>query len=141
MIAYKDEKRGTWFANFRYKHWRGKPRQKSKRDFRTKHEDRVWERDSRRRMSRVASMEFPLACDVYLTVNASRVRDTTLEQKRYYTERVLKPCFKHKIMDWKNHLLGSHTRRGTPHTATYFNNPLQPALDHHEPPYALLRLR
>ena len=35
MTAYKDEKRGTWFANFRYKGWRDVPQRKSKRGFRT----------------------------------------------------------------------------------------------------------
>ena len=38
MTAYKDEKRGTWFANFRYKDWRGVPQGKSKRGFRTRRE-------------------------------------------------------------------------------------------------------
>ncbi len=93
MTAYKDEKRGTWFANFRYKDWRGESKQKSKRGFRTKREAQIWEQDFKKRMSRAASMEFSLACDVYLTDNAPRVRDTTLEQKRYYIERVLKPYF------------------------------------------------
>lgn len=66
MTAYKDEKRGTWFANFRYKDWRGESKQKSKRGFRTKREAQAWERDFKKKMSRAASMEFSLACDIYL---------------------------------------------------------------------------
>ena len=73
MTAYKDEKRGTWFANFRYKDWRGESKQKSKRGFRTKREAQIWEQDFKKRMSRAASMEFSLAYDVYLTDNAPRV--------------------------------------------------------------------
>lgn len=130
MTAYKDEKRGTWFANFRYKDWRGEPKQKSKRGFRSKREAQAWERDFKKRMSKAASMEFSLACDVYLVDNAPRLRDTTLEQKRYYIEHVLKPYFKDMlideidakaVIDWENHLLESRTKRGTPYTATYLN--------------------
>ena len=68
-------------------------------------------------------MEFSLACDIYLTDNAPRVRDTTPEQKRYHIERILKPYFKDMligeidakvIIDRENHLLESRTRRDTP---------------------------
>lgn len=130
MTAYKDEKRGTWFANFRYKDWRGESKQKSKRGFRTKREAQAWERDFKKKMSRAASMEFSLACDIYLKDNAPRVRETTLEQKRYYIEQILKPYFEgmlvgdidaKAVIDWENHLLESRTKRGTPYTATYLN--------------------
>lgn len=33
MSTYKDEKRGAWLANFRYKDWRGEPKQKLKQEF------------------------------------------------------------------------------------------------------------
>lgn len=130
MTAYKDEKRGTWFANFRHKDWRGESKQKSKRGFRTKRDAQAWERDFKRKMSRAASMEFSLACDIYLKDNAPRVRETTLEQKRYYIEQILKPYFQgmlvgdidaKTVIDWENHLLESRTKRGTPYTATYLN--------------------
>ncbi|WP_165253088.1 N-terminal phage integrase SAM-like domain-containing protein [Adlercreutzia sp. ZJ304] len=84
----------------------------------------------KKRMSRAASMEFSLACDVYLADNATRVRDTTLEQKRYYIDKILKPYFDgmligeidaKTVIDWKNHLLESRTRHGKPYTATYLN--------------------
>lgn len=148
MTAYKDEKRGTWFANFRYKDWRGEPKQKSKRGFRTKREAQAWERDLKKKMSRAASMEFSLACDLYLADNVPRVRETTLEQKRYYIEQILKPYFEgvlvgdinaKAVIDWENHLLESRTKRGTPYTATYLKHPLQPAFSDHEPSSALLR--
>lgn len=43
-------------------------------------------------------MEFSLARDVYLTDNAPRVRDTTLEQKRCYIKHILKPYFKDMLI-------------------------------------------
>lgn len=75
-------------------------------------------------------MEFSLACDVYPADNAPRVRDTTLEQKRYYIKHILKPYFKDRligeidakaIIDWENHLLESRTRQGTPYISIYLN--------------------
>lgn len=130
MTAYKDEKRGTWFANFRYKDWRGESKQKSKRGFRTKHEAEIWERNFKKRMSKAESMEFSFACDFYLADKAPRVRETTLEQKRYYIDQILNPYFQSMlvddidakaVIDWENHLLESRTRRGAPYTATYLN--------------------
>ena len=44
-------------------------------------------------MSKAASMEFEFACDIYLYDIEPRVRETTLEQKRYCTESTLKPYF------------------------------------------------
>ena len=77
--AYKDEKRGTWFANFRYKDWRGVPQRRSKRGPRTRREAEAWERDFKKRVSKAASMEFGFACDLYLQDTEPRVRETTLE--------------------------------------------------------------
>lgn len=54
----------TWFANFRYMDWRGEPKKKSKRGFRTKRETQIWERDFKKRMSRGTSIEFLLACKI-----------------------------------------------------------------------------
>lgn len=44
-------------------------------------------------MSKAASMEFEFACDIYLYDIEPRVRETTLEQKRYCIESTLKPYF------------------------------------------------
>lgn len=43
-------------------------------------------------------MEPSLACDVYLADNAPRVRNTTLEQKHYYIDQMLKPYFKDMLI-------------------------------------------
>lgn len=45
-------------------------------------------------MSKAESMEFSLACDLYLADNAPRVRETTLEQKCYYIDQILNPVSK-----------------------------------------------
>ena len=44
MAVYKDQKRGTWYAIYRYHDWTGKNVQKMKRGFATKKEAQEWER-------------------------------------------------------------------------------------------------
>ena len=45
MGAFKNEKTGTWYVQFRYIDWRGEKCQKFKRGFATKHEAQEWERE------------------------------------------------------------------------------------------------
>ena len=45
MGAFKNEKNGTWYVQFRYTDWRGERQQKLKRGFATKREAQDWERE------------------------------------------------------------------------------------------------
>lgn len=130
MTAYKDEKRGTWFVNFRYKDWRGEPKRKAKRGFRTRRDALRWERDFKERMGGAASMSFDAACEAYMADNAPRLRETTLAQKRYCIEGMLKPYFggmlvgdidARAVIAWENELLECRTPKGKPYSATYLN--------------------
>lgn len=44
MAAFKNEKNGTWYVQFRYTDWQGLRQQKLKRGFATKREAQEWER-------------------------------------------------------------------------------------------------
>lgn len=44
MPAYKDQKKGTWYASFYYEDWKGVRKKKMKRGFETKKEAQQWER-------------------------------------------------------------------------------------------------
>ena len=44
MGAFKNEKNGTWYVQFRYTDWQGLRQQKLKRSFATKREAQEWER-------------------------------------------------------------------------------------------------
>ena len=44
MGAFKNEKNGTWYVQFRYTDWQGLRQQKLKRGFATKREAQEWER-------------------------------------------------------------------------------------------------
>ena len=74
MTAYKDEKRGTWFVNFRYKDWRGESKQKSKRGFRTKRETQACEHGLKTEMSRAKSMGFSFTRNPYPFESESHMR-------------------------------------------------------------------
>ncbi len=45
MPAYKDDKTGKWYVQFRYMDWTGERKQKRKRGFNLKREAEQWERD------------------------------------------------------------------------------------------------
>ena len=45
MAAFKNEKNGTWYVQFRYTDWKGERQQKFKRGFATKREAQEWERE------------------------------------------------------------------------------------------------
>lgn len=44
MPAFKDKKRGTWYANFYYQDWTGDRKYKCKRGFKTQREAKEYER-------------------------------------------------------------------------------------------------
>ena len=75
-------------------------------------------------------MTFDAACDVYMADNAPRLRETTLAQKRYCIEGMLKPYFggmlvgdidARSVIAWENELLECRTSKGKPYSATYLN--------------------
>mgnify|MGYP003468641857 FL=1 len=45
MAAFKNEKNGTWYVQFRYTDWKGERQQKFKRGYTTKREAQEWERE------------------------------------------------------------------------------------------------
>ena len=75
-------------------------------------------------------MTFDTACDVYMADNAPRLRETTLAQKRYCIEGMLKPYFggmlvgdidARSVIAWENELLECRTSKGKPYSATCLN--------------------
>ena len=58
MFAYKDEKKGTWYASFYYQNWKGVKEKKRKRGFPTKREALEWERVFLQKQSADMDMTF-----------------------------------------------------------------------------------
>ena len=58
MPAYKDQKKGTWYASFYYEDWKGVRKKKMKRGFETKKEAQQWERQFLLQQTADVNLEF-----------------------------------------------------------------------------------
>ena len=114
MAAYKNEKRGTWYVSFRYQDWDGIRRQKKKEGFKTRREALDWEREFLASKSGTTAMSFGALCDIYMADCATRLRATTVENKRWLFDSKILPAFRSvavrditptMIRRWQNDLL------------------------------------
>lgn len=130
MTCHKNEKRGTWYVGFRCKDWRGEPKRKTKRGFRTKRETAAWEASFKRSMEGVASMSFENACVVYLDEIGPRLRGSSLASKRMMLECRIIPYFTGlavgeitalHVMEWCSWLAGETERFVKPLSSSYLN--------------------
>ena len=94
MAAYKNEKRGTWYVSFRYQDWDGTRRQKKKEGFKTRREALDWEREFLASKSGTTAMSFGALCDIYMADCATRLRATTVENKRWLFDSKILPAFR-----------------------------------------------
>lgn len=151
MPAYKDKKRGTWYANFYYQDWTGERKHKCKRGFKTQREAKEYERSFLDQQSKNSDILFSSLIENYLEDMGHRLKPTTMENKRYLIEGKLLPYFgKLKICDintitvrkWQNMLLNSTDENGRPYSQTYLktiNNQLSAALNYAVKHYGLMR--
>lgn len=116
MPVYKSEKRGTWYASVRYKDWDGTPCRKKKEGFKTRREALEWERDFLSTKSGTSGMTLNQLYQLYIEDCASRLRETTMDGKRWLIESKILPTFgKIPVRDitptmirrWQNQLLSS----------------------------------
>lgn len=131
MPAYKDKKRGTWYANFYYKDWTGERKHKCKRGFKTQREAKEYERTFLDTQSKTSDILYSSLIENYLEDLSHRLKPTTLQNKRYIIYDKLIPYFGNlKICDidtvvvrkWQNMLLSkdySQTYIKTIHNQTF----------------------
>lgn len=112
MPASKDGK--TWRCQFYYKDWQGNTHKKNKRGFRTKAEAEAWERDFRQQQQFNPDIKFGNFIEMYMKDMSNRLRETTMEGKRYMIDTKILPYFKDKsiseitaadIRAWQNELI------------------------------------
>ena len=65
MAAFKNEKNGTWYVQFRYTDWKGERQQKFKRGFATKREAQEWEREFLMQKQADVTMSFESFAELY----------------------------------------------------------------------------
>lgn len=114
MPATKDIDRNTWTSQFYYTDWQGNKKKKKKRGFSTKKEAQEWEREYLNKLEANPDMSFESLVELYLEDIGSRIRFSTLENKKRIIKGKILPYFKNKplnaikptdIRQWQNELL------------------------------------
>ena len=114
MPAYRDEERNTWYCSFYFQDWTGKRRIKKKRGFDTKREALAWERSFLEVKQADINMTFGDFWEVYQRDMKVRLRENTMNTKKYIVDLKVLPFFKDKklseikatdIREWQNQLM------------------------------------
>lgn len=129
MPAYKDSKKNTWYAKFRYKDWTGKVKDKTKRGFKTKREAVQWENDFKVRLAGDLDMTLDSFVKIYKEERFPRLKESTRAMKEniidtkilpYFGKRKLNEISTTDIVKWQNELLAYRDPdTGNPYTKSY----------------------
>lgn len=113
MPIYKDKIRSTWYTSFYYTDWQGRKKRK-KEGIRTQREAKDYERDFINRSKTDCNILFGNLVDIYFEDCRSRLKPTTLENKKKIINLKILPYFKGMsisnidtltIRKWQNELL------------------------------------
>lgn len=149
MPTYKDEKRGTWYCKFYYQDWTGKRKQKKKEGFKTQREAKEFEREFIRKSKADCSMLFSSLIELYFEDCQSRLKPTTLDNKKYIINLKILPYFKDMplntidattVRKWQNELISYRDENGNPYSQTYLktvNNQLSAIMNYARKYYKL----
>ena len=128
MPAYKDTKRGTWYASFYFENWKGVKQKKLKRGFSTKKEALAWERRFLLQKMADLTMTFEDFVEIYITDKKKRIRENTWTTKEHIIRTKILPYFKDKQLDeikardviaWQNELMNYRDKDGKAYSPTY----------------------
>ena len=92
MPVYKEEN-GTWRARFYYIDYTGKRRETQKRGFKKKSEAQEYEREFLRKAQYNVDMTFESLVVLYFEDLSTRLKENTLETKKYLMELKIAPFF------------------------------------------------
>ena len=93
MAAFKNEKNGTWYVQFRYTDWEGERQQKFKREFATKREVQEWEREFLMQKQADVTMSFESFAELYEKDVKPRLKENTWLTKESIIEKKILPYF------------------------------------------------
>ena len=128
MPVYKDNNRGTWYCKFYYDDWTGKKKQKKKEGFKTQRAAKEYEWEFIRKSKSDCSMLFSSLIDLYFEDCSSRLKPTTMDNKKYIINLKILPYFKDMplntidaacIRKWQNKLIAYKDSNGKPYSQTY----------------------
>ena len=83
MGAFKNEKNGTWYVQFRYTDWQGLRQQKLKRGFATKREAQEWERAFLTEKKADVTMPFKTFTELYEKDVRPKLKENTWLTKEH----------------------------------------------------------
>ena len=143
MGAYKDQKRGTWMAKFRYKDWKGDYKWVTKRGFSLKKEAIRWEQDYKLRVEGSTTMTFSAFVAIYQEERRPRIRESTCALKNNIIDTKLIPelgkmpiseITTRDVLRWQNELLSYRDpETGKPYSKSYLktiHNQLSAVFNH-----------
>lgn len=129
MPAVKDKKTGKWEVFLRYTDYQGNNIKKHKRGFSTKKEALEWEREFLNKIEFNISMTFKSLSELYLEDLKHRLKENTLETKKFILKHKILPFFEKltlekitpiTIREWQNKLLKTiNPKTNEKYTQTY----------------------
>ncbi|WP_206458655.1 site-specific integrase [Anaerovorax sp. IOR16] len=108
MPVYKDEKRGTWYCSFYYTDWQGVRHKTKKRGFPRKKDAQDYEREFLNKEQSSCDMSFASLVDLYFEDMKTRLRETTIDNKRNIFDTKILPAFQSLAI---NKIQPSHIRK------------------------------
>lgn len=130
MPAYRDEKKGNWYAAFYYEDWNGAHKKKLKRGFPTKKAAIEWERQFQLQKNGSVDMKFESFVNIYCNDLKNRVREHTWSTKEYVIYHKILPFFRdmklcdikpRDVIAWQNELMKQKNKKGQALSSTYIN--------------------
>lgn len=91
MGAFKNEKNGTWYVQFRYTDWQGLRQQKLKRGFATKREAQEWERAFLTEKKADVTMPFKTFTELYEKDVRPKLKENTWLTKEHIIKTKILP--------------------------------------------------
>lgn len=128
MAAFKNEKNGTWFVQFRYTDWKGERQQKFKRGFATKKEAQEWEREFLMQKQADVSMTFDSFVELYEKDIRPRLKENTWLTKENIIKKKIVPYFEKRklceitakdVIAWQNEIRKLTDKSGRRLSQTY----------------------
>ena len=128
MAAFKNEKNGTWYVQFRYTDWKGERQQKLKRGFATKREALEWEREFLMQKQADVTMSFDSYVELYERDIKPRLKENTWLTKESIIEKKILPYFQKRklcditakdVIEWQNEIRKLTDKSGKKYSQTY----------------------
>lgn len=128
MGAFKNEKNGTWYVQFRYTDWQGERQQKFKRGFATKREAQEWEREFLMQKQADVTMSFESFAELYEKDVKPRLKENTWLTKESIIQKKILPYFAKRrlcditakdVIEWQNEIRKLTDKSGRKYSQTY----------------------